>query len=55
MKHISLEINNYKIILLKLLKEQLKNDMTDFYKHFGIELKKWAKTSFYSYFFYPLN
>jgi len=44
MKDISLEINNYKVILLKLLKEQFRNDMTDFYQNFGIELKKWANT-----------
>jgi DNA mismatch repair protein MutS len=44
MKDISLEINNYKIQLLKLLKEQFRHDMIDFYKNFGIELKKWTNT-----------
>ena len=44
MKDMSLEINNYKMILVKLLHSQFINDMAEFYKICGIELKKWSNT-----------
>ena len=43
-KDISLEINNNKNLLFKLLKEQFYNDMIDFYNKFGIQLKEWSNT-----------
>ena len=42
MKDITLEINNNKIILFKLLKDQFRNDMNYFYKTYGLILKKWS-------------